>query len=103
MIVMTHDVQDGPADQVAARVVAAAARGPLAAALADLAPGDRAAPWPYAELDVAAARAAGHRPVPFRELVLKVHQRCNLAGAARRAASPHRTAPTTPRAGSPPR
>jgi uncharacterized protein len=39
----------------------------------------RAAPWPYAELDVAAARAAGHRPVPFRELVLKVHQRCNLA------------------------
>jgi uncharacterized protein len=39
----------------------------------------RAAPWPYAELDVAAVRAAGHRPVPFREVVLKVHQRCNLA------------------------
>ncbi|MBG0564109.1 FxsB family cyclophane-forming radical SAM/SPASM peptide maturase [Actinoplanes aureus] len=39
----------------------------------------RAAPWPYAELDVAALRAAGHAPVPFRELVLKVHQRCNLA------------------------
>lgn len=39
----------------------------------------RAAPWPYAELDVAAIRAAGHAPVPFRELVLKVHQRCNLA------------------------
>jgi uncharacterized protein len=39
----------------------------------------QAAPWPYAELDVAALRAAGHRPVPFRELVLKVHQRCNLA------------------------
>lgn len=38
----THDtVQDGPADQVAARVVADAARGPLAAALAELAPGDR--------------------------------------------------------------
>jgi len=38
----THDtVQDGPADQVAARVVAGAARGPLAAALARLAPGDR--------------------------------------------------------------
>jgi RNA polymerase sigma factor (sigma-70 family) len=34
-------VQDGPADQVAARVVAGAARGPLAAALAGLAPGDR--------------------------------------------------------------
>jgi uncharacterized protein len=39
----------------------------------------RAAPWPYAELDVPATRAAGHAPVPFRELVLKVHQRCNLA------------------------
>ncbi len=39
----------------------------------------RAASWPYAELDVAALRAAGHAPVPFRELVLKVHQRCNLA------------------------
>jgi RNA polymerase sigma-70 factor (ECF subfamily) len=38
----THDtVQDGPADQVAARVHADAARGPLAAALAELAPGDR--------------------------------------------------------------
>ncbi|WP_412748707.1 RNA polymerase sigma factor [Krasilnikovia sp. M28-CT-15] len=38
----TYDtVQDGPADQVAARVVADAARGPLAAALAALAPGDR--------------------------------------------------------------
>jgi RNA polymerase sigma-70 factor (ECF subfamily) len=34
-------VQDGPADRVAARVVADAARGPLAAALARLAPGDR--------------------------------------------------------------
>jgi RNA polymerase sigma factor (sigma-70 family) len=34
-------VQDGPADQVTARVVADAARGPLAAALAGLAPGDR--------------------------------------------------------------
>jgi RNA polymerase sigma factor (sigma-70 family) len=37
-----HDtVQDGPADQVAARVVAGAARGPLAAALAGLSRGDR--------------------------------------------------------------
>jgi len=34
-------VQDGPADQVTARVVAGTARGPLAAALARLAPGDR--------------------------------------------------------------
>jgi uncharacterized protein len=40
---------------------------------------ERAAPWPYAELDVAALRAAGHSAVPFREMVLKVHQRCNLA------------------------
>ncbi|MEU4237114.1 FxsB family cyclophane-forming radical SAM/SPASM peptide maturase [Actinoplanes sp. NPDC026619] len=39
----------------------------------------RAAPWPYADLDVAALRAGGHRPVPFREFVLKIHQRCNLA------------------------
>jgi uncharacterized protein len=28
---------------------------------------------------VAALRAAGWRPTPFREFVLKVHQRCNLA------------------------
>ncbi|WP_328462120.1 FxsB family radical SAM/SPASM domain protein [Actinoplanes sp. NBC_00393] len=34
----------------------------------------RAAPWPYAGLDL-----AGGVGVPFRELVLKVHQRCNLA------------------------
>jgi uncharacterized protein len=34
----------------------------------------RAAPWPYEQLDL-----TGHRPVPFREFVLKVHQRCNLA------------------------
>ena len=34
-------VQDGPAEQVAARVVAASARGPLAAALAALSAGDR--------------------------------------------------------------
>jgi uncharacterized protein len=39
----------------------------------------RAARWPYAELDVAAVRAGGRGPVPFREFVLKVHQRCNLA------------------------
>ncbi|MEV8508032.1 FxsB family cyclophane-forming radical SAM/SPASM peptide maturase [Actinoplanes sp. NPDC051475] len=35
--------------------------------------------WPDRTLDVAALRAAGHGPVPFREVVLKVHQRCNLA------------------------
>jgi uncharacterized protein len=38
-----------------------------------------AAPWPYAEVDVAALRVAGHRPVPFREFIFKIHQRCNLA------------------------
>ncbi|MFC7527808.1 FxsB family cyclophane-forming radical SAM/SPASM peptide maturase [Actinoplanes sp. GCM10030250] len=39
----------------------------------------RAAPWPYGELDVAGLRRAGRLGVPFREMVLKVHQRCNLA------------------------
>jgi uncharacterized protein len=37
------------------------------------------APWPYGSLDVAGLRAGGWRPAPFREVVLKVHQRCNLA------------------------
>jgi uncharacterized protein len=40
---------------------------------------ETAAPWPYAHLDVPALRAAGVRPVPMREMVLKIHQRCNLA------------------------
>ncbi|GAB7043493.1 MULTISPECIES: FxsB family cyclophane-forming radical SAM/SPASM peptide maturase [Catenuloplanes] len=35
--------------------------------------------WPDVELDVAALRADGWRPTPFRDFVLKVHQRCNLA------------------------
>ncbi|WP_405723395.1 FxsB family radical SAM/SPASM domain protein [Streptomyces sp. NBC_01537] len=39
----------------------------------------RLAPWPYAVLDVPALRAAGHRPAPFRQFVLKVNSRCNLA------------------------
>ncbi|MEU4156496.1 FxsB family cyclophane-forming radical SAM/SPASM peptide maturase [Actinoplanes sp. NPDC026670] len=34
----------------------------------------RAAPWPYAELDL-----TGPAPHPVRDVVLKVHQRCNLA------------------------
>lgn len=38
-----------------------------------------AAPWPYAELDVAGLHADGWRPTPIRHVVLKVHQRCNLA------------------------
>ncbi|MER6213268.1 MULTISPECIES: FxsB family cyclophane-forming radical SAM/SPASM peptide maturase [unclassified Streptomyces] len=39
----------------------------------------RHAPWPYARLDVPALRAAGHRPHPVRQFVLKTHSRCNLA------------------------
>ena len=39
----------------------------------------RAASWPYVELDTRALRDGGWRPTPVRELVLKVHQRCNLA------------------------
>jgi uncharacterized protein len=35
----------------------------------------RAAPWPYAGLSI----PQGWRPTPIREVVLKVHQRCNLA------------------------
>jgi uncharacterized protein len=38
-----------------------------------------AAGWPDRELDVAAVRRSGVRPTPFRDVVLKVHQRCNLA------------------------
>ncbi|MFF5445038.1 FxsB family cyclophane-forming radical SAM/SPASM peptide maturase [Streptomyces sp. NPDC012888] len=37
------------------------------------------APWPYARLDVPALRAAGHRPYPVRQFVLKTRSRCNLA------------------------
>jgi uncharacterized protein len=36
------------------------------------------AEWP-ASLDIAALRAGGWRPVPFREFVLKIHSRCDLA------------------------
>ncbi|MFD9406673.1 FxsB family cyclophane-forming radical SAM/SPASM peptide maturase [Streptomyces sp. NPDC059989] len=39
----------------------------------------RHAPWPYTRLDVAALRAAGHRPHPIRQFVLKTRSRCNLA------------------------
>jgi uncharacterized protein len=35
--------------------------------------------WPFQDLDIAALRAAGHRPVPFRQFILKVHSRCNLS------------------------
>jgi uncharacterized protein len=39
----------------------------------------RSAPWPYAELDVAGLLAEGWQPTPVHDIVLKVHQRCNLA------------------------
>lgn len=35
--------------------------------------------WPDRTLDVATLRASGWVPTPFRDVVLKVHQRCNLA------------------------
>lgn len=35
--------------------------------------------WPLQSLDVAGVRRAGIAPVPFRQFVLKVHSRCNLA------------------------
>lgn len=36
-------------------------------------------PWPYRLLDIPALRAAGHQPHPFRQYVVKVYSRCNLA------------------------
>jgi uncharacterized protein len=41
--------------------------------------GTHPAPWPVLDLDVAALRAQGHRPVPFQQFILKVHSRCNLS------------------------
>ena len=38
-----------------------------------------AAPWPFDSLDVLALRDSGWRPTPIRDVVVKVHQRCNLA------------------------
>ena len=35
--------------------------------------------WPHRLLNVASVAAAGHRQVPFRQFVLKVFSRCNLA------------------------
>ena len=32
------------------------------------------APWPHRDLDVAAMRARGHEPVPFRQFILKANQ-----------------------------
>ncbi|MGW4241402.1 FxsB family cyclophane-forming radical SAM/SPASM peptide maturase [Nocardia sp. NPDC004722] len=35
--------------------------------------------WPEAGLDVAALQRSGWTPLPFREYVVKIHSRCNLA------------------------
>lgn len=35
--------------------------------------------WSAHELDIARLRASGWRPTPFRQFLLKVHSRCNLA------------------------
>ncbi|WP_067475134.1 FxsB family cyclophane-forming radical SAM/SPASM peptide maturase [Actinomadura hibisca] len=37
------------------------------------------APWPLLDLDVARQRARGHRPVPFRQFILKIQSTCNLS------------------------
>jgi uncharacterized protein len=43
-----------------------------------LTPRHRRAEWPYT-LDVDAVRAAGWVPTPFRQFILKIHGRCDLA------------------------
>jgi uncharacterized protein len=37
------------------------------------------APRPLLDLDVEGMRAAGHKPVPFQQFILKIHSRCNLS------------------------
>src|SRR3954462_331239 len=37
------------------------------------------AEWPADLLDVSALRTSGWTPVPFRQFLLKVHSRCNIA------------------------
>ncbi|GLX20336.1 FxsB family cyclophane-forming radical SAM/SPASM peptide maturase [Streptomyces lavendulae] len=53
--------------------------GPVPPVHRTLAGHARHARWPYARLDVPGLRAAGHRPRPVRQFVLKTHSRCNLA------------------------
>ena len=36
-------------------------------------------PWPHQALDIPALRSAGYRPYPFRQYVIKIYSRCNLA------------------------
>ncbi|TDC50259.1 radical SAM protein, partial [Actinomadura sp. KC345] len=42
-------------------------------------PGAESGEWPMSGLDLSALMAGTWRPVPFSELVLKIHGRCNLA------------------------
>jgi uncharacterized protein len=37
------------------------------------------APWPLLDAGLAGLRAAGHKPVPFQQFILKIHSRCNLS------------------------
>jgi uncharacterized protein len=39
----------------------------------------KAAPWPYKVLDIGQLRVDGWQPTAARELIVKVHQRCNLS------------------------
>jgi uncharacterized protein len=41
-------------------------------------PRDKPVEWP-ASLDLLELRRSGWRPTPFRQFVLKLHSRCNLA------------------------
>jgi len=41
--------------------------------------GRHPAPWPLLMLDLAQLSASGHEPFPFRQVILKVHSRCNLS------------------------
>jgi uncharacterized protein len=47
--------------------------------VAESAAGSPVAEWPGDLLDVAALRGGGWRPRPFRQFILKIHSRCNLA------------------------
>jgi uncharacterized protein len=42
-------------------------------------PDQHPAPWPLLTLDVSQLSAAGHKPLPFQQFILKVHSRCNLS------------------------
>lgn len=42
-------------------------------------PAQQQAPWPLLDLDVDEIRKSGHKAVPFRQFILKVHSRCNLS------------------------